>query len=451
MFDNLSDRFQGLFKRLRGQGVLKEQHLQEAHAELKKALFEADVHQDVVEKFVAEVDAAVIGKEIIKSLKPAEQYLAAVHDQLVSTFGSQNKLTFGGRSPHVVLCVGLQGSGKTTSAAKLAYWCKSEGRTALLVPADLQRPAAIEQLKSLGREWDLKVFDTQAGSKPTDVVRAALNQAREQMTDVVIIDTAGRLHIDQELMSELASVRKIAEPEHTLLVVDAMAGQQGLEVAKGFNQTTPLTSVIISKADGDARGGVALSCRAVLNIPITFVGMGEKVDALEVFYPERMASRILDMGDLAGLVEKVQSATDTQAAAEMVKKLGHGKFTLEDFRQQMKEISKVGQMEGILKMLPGARQMMAELDMGKIEKDLSKKEAIINSMTYQERANSKMLNGSRRKRIASGSGSTVTDVNRLVKEFETFAKMMKKGGGKNRGRMPQLPPQMMQMLGGRKF
>lgn len=427
MFENLSGRFQQLFRRLRGHGVLTEKLLREASDELRRTLLEADVHHRVVEHFVQRVTKSSVGIELLKQVAPADQYLRIVHEALTEILGSTTStLNFGGKQPVVIMGVGLQGSGKTTSMAKLAYWCTQQGRRPLLIPADLSRPAAVEQLCALGTAWHLAVTQS-AETSPLRVVEAGLDQARRDLFDTVLIDTAGRLHIDDALMQELAMLRDRAQPAHTVLVVDAMAGQQGLSTAQGFHATTPLTGVIVSKADGDARGGVALSCRAVLGVPILFTGVGEKVDAFEPFHPERMASRILDLGDLATLVEKVQAVTNHETTLERVKKLANGRFTLEDFREQLQEMGQMGKLEGLLKMLPGAGRMLSQINMDQVQKDVKKKGAIINSMTLQERADIRVLNGSRRKLVAAGSGTTVTEVNRLIKEFEMMQKMVKKG------------------------
>lgn len=425
MLDQLSGRFQQIFHTLCGRGVLVEKHLREAQIALRSALQAADVHHAVVDRFIAEVDAAVVGQEWRRSLQPADYYFKAVHEALITALGRQAQpLTFGGGSPVVILCVGLQGNGKTTSAAKLAHWCVGQGRLPLLVPADVRRPAAIEQLQALGAAWNLRVHATAAGQTAAQAVQAGLDEARTTLCDTVIIDTAGRLHIDEPLMAELRTIAGIATPEHTILVIDAMAGQQGLAAAEGFHQVVPLSGVVLSKTDGDARGGVALSCASVLRVPILFVGTGEKVDALEPFHPDRMASRLLDMGDLASLAERAHAVTDREETLARVKKMSSGRFTLEDFRTQLKEVSQLGNIEGLLGMIPGAKQMLAKVDTSRIAGDLRRKEAIIDSMTIQERANVRIFNGSRRKRVASGSGVTVTDVNRLIKEFEMFVKMV---------------------------
>lgn len=443
MFASLSERFSGVIRRLRGHGVLTEKHLEAANAEIRNALLEADVHHSAVDTFLERVQIEALGQEIIKSLKPTDLYLKIVHDALIDTLGGTGtEFDWGGRVPAIVMLVGLQGSGKTTTAAKLGHWFRQQGKRVLLVPVDLARPAAVAQLQALGREWDLPVFDSASATSPVAVAEAALAQARQSLADVVIIDTAGRLHIDTALMQELSDLKKTAQPSHTLLVVDAMAGQQGLIAAQGFHQTTPLSGVILTKADGDARGGVALSCRAALHTPILFVGIGEKVDALEAFHPDRLASRILGMGDLATLSEKVEAVMSRETAAERVQKLAQGAFTLEDYRSQLQDVTKMGSMEGLLKMIPGAGQMLGKVNFEQIQQDLARKEAMINSMTFQERGNTRLLNGSRRKRIASGSGTTVTDVNRLIKEFEIMQKMMKKGA-----RRKGVPPQLLQMLG----
>lgn len=436
-----------MLRRLRGHGVLTEKHLTAASEEIRTALLEADVHHQAAATFLERVQTEALGQEIIKSLKPAELYLKIVYDALIDTLGGTNPaFDWGGRVPVIVMLVGLQGSGKTTTAAKLAHWFRQQGKRPLLVPVDLARPAAVAQLQTLGWEWDLPVFDSTSAPSPVAAAQAALAQARQSLADVVILDTAGRLHIDTALMQELSDLHAATQPTHSLLVVDAMAGQHGLVAAQGFHQTTPLSGVIMTKTDGDARGGVALSCRSVLATPILFLGVGEKVDALEPFHPERLASRILGMGDLATLSEKVEAVMSRETAAERVGKLAKGEFTLEDYRSQLQDVTKLGSMEGLLKMIPGAGQMLGQVNFAQIQADLARKEAIINSMTFQERGNTRLLNGSRRKRIASGSGTTVTDVNRLIKEFEIMQKMMKKGG-----RRKGVPPQLLQMMGRQGF
>ncbi len=444
MFQHLTDRMQSLFRRLRGHGVLTEKHLREVSAELREALLAADVHHTVVDQFVAQVDAAALGQEVVKSLSPADLYLKIVFEALTTALGgATEKLTFGSKPPVVIMLVGLQGSGKTTTAAKLAQWCQAQGRRPLLVPLDLARPAAIAQLQTLGAAANLPVYPSVVADGHTKILSGAFDQARTQLFDTIILDTAGRLHIDDALMQELGAIRARAQPAHTLLVVDAMAGQQGLVAAQGFHAPTPLTGVIMSKADGDARGGVALSTRAVLGVPIFFTGQGEKIEALELFYPDRMASRILDMGDLQGLAEKVETITDRATAESRVRKLASGRFTMEDYREQLKDIAKVGQWEGMLKMIPGMGRVLPQINMDAMKGELTKKEAIINSMTFAERSDVRLLNGSRRKRIAAGSGTSVTEVNRLIKEFELLSKMMKKGPGGQK----QMAAQMMQMMG----
>ncbi|MBI4237345.1 MAG: signal recognition particle protein [Deltaproteobacteria bacterium] len=442
MFEKLTDRVHGLFRRLRGHGTLTERDLHDAAEEVRQALLEADVHHTVVDQVLIKVQSSAVGQEVIKSLTPADQYLRVLYETVVEILGGETKpFSYGSTLPAVILCVGLQGSGKTTTAAKLALAAKQQGRRPLLVPADLQRPAAVAQLLTVAREWDLPTFDSTTLRAPLDVVEAALEQARTALHDTVIIDTAGRLHIDAPLMDELRAIYQRVTPTQTLLVVDAMAGQQGLVAAQGFHAVTPLTGVIVSKADGDARGGVVLSCAAVCQVPIYFVGTGEKIDALEPFYPDRMASRIVGMGDLATLAERVATITDQATTLERVRKLANGAFTLEDYRAQLREMCKVEQWGELMQLVPGMARMTGQLDFDKVRSDVRNKEAIINSMTLSERGDVRLLNGSRRKRIAQGSGTSVTEVNRLIKEFEILQKMMKKGGRK-RG----VPPEMLQLL-----
>lgn len=428
MFPNLTERFQTVFRNLRGRGVIAATHLAEANAGLRAALLAADVHHDVVAKFLVAVEAAAIGREVTQGLQPVEQYLRIVHEELTRVLGgAARSLTLSGKPPVVILCVGLQGSGKTTTVAKLGAWWKRQGRRPLCIAADLARPAAVGQLQTLAGEAGIRVALPVPGRSVVAVVEDGLAAARAQMCDIVLIDTAGRLHIDAALMQELAAVARVARPVQTLLAVDAMAGQEGLAAARGFHEVVPLSGMLLTKADGDARGGVALSCVAVIGAPIFFVGTGERLDALEPFHPDRMAARILDLGDLATLAEQVGAAVDQGQAARRMQTLAKGKWTLEDYRDQLKESTKLGQWEKMLGMLPGAHQLMQQVDMERVKLEVRRKLAVIDSMTPKERCNIKLLNGSRRRRIAAGSGTTVPDVNRLVKEFETLQIMMKRG------------------------
>lgn len=428
MFEGLSDRLQGAFKKLRGQGVIKEEHINEALREVRMALLEADVSFKVVKDFTARIKEKALGQEVLKSLSPAQQVIKIVNDELTELMGgSQSKLTVAQKPPTVIMLVGLQGAGKTTTAGKLSAALKKQGKTPLMVACDVYRPAAVKQLQVLGEQLGVPVFTVENSLKPVEIANQAVQKAESMLCDTVIIDTAGRLHINEELMDELQNIKKKVQPQEILLVVDAMIGQESVTVAESFNEKLGLTGLILSKLDGDARGGAALSIKAVTGCPIKYVGMGEKLDALEPFYPDRMASRILGMGDILGLIEKVTTGIDMEKAAEMEKKLRKEEFTLEQFLEQLQMIKKMGSLGSILDMLPGMGGKLKELRDAKIDdKELAHTEAIIKSMTLKERRNPDILNGSRRKRIALGSGMKVQDVNRLIKQFEESRKMMKK-------------------------
>ncbi|CAB4692054.1 MAG: signal recognition particle protein [Actinobacteria bacterium] len=450
MFDRLSDRFDGILKRLRGKGRLTEADVDEMLAEIRTALLEADVNVRVVRSVVSRIREQAIGIELSKALDPGQQVIKIVNQELTAMLGGEVlKLTYASRPPTVILMAGLQGSGKTTASGKLARWFKSQGRNPLLVGADLQRPAAVEQLRTLGRQIDVPVFseadDIVRSGKgdPVSVAQRGLQEARRLGKDVLIIDTAGRLAIDEELMEEVRRISATTEPHYTFLVIDAMTGQDAVDTAERFHQALAIDGVILSKLDGDARGGAALSVKEVIGRPIAFASTGEKLDAFEQFHPDRMASRILGMGDMLSLIEKAEQALDQEQAEAAATRLMEGEFTLDDFLEQMQAVKKMGPINNLLGMMPG---MPKELKGAKIEDDqLSRVEAIIRSMTPVERRKPEIINGSRRLRIANGSGTSTGEVNRLVKQFSEMQKMMKRfggmaGGKKGKRRMPMMPP-----------
>ncbi len=429
MFDNLTEKFDAVFKKLRGHGRLTEENIQEALREVRLVLLEADVNFRVVKDFVATVRERAVGQDVLKSLTPAQQVIKVVREELARLMGEgeDNALDLAARPPVAVMLCGLQGAGKTTTCGKLALKLRKEKRNPLLVPADIYRPAAIEQLKTLGRQLNVPVFDSRADMDPVEICRQARRFAELNGYDTLILDTAGRLHIDEALMGELQRIKEAVAPREVLFVADAMTGQDAVTVAQSFDQQLDLTGVILTKLDGDARGGAALSVRAVTGKPIKLVGLGEKLDALETFHPDRMAQRILGMGDVLSLIEKAQSAIDQDEAATMQERLRKDGFTLENFRDQLQAIKKMGSMESILKLIPGAGKALKEMQGTQLpDKELKKIEAIINSMTARERRDHRVLNGSRRLRIARGSGTTVQDVNQLLKRFTEAQKMMKK-------------------------
>ncbi len=441
MFESLSDKILSGLKKISGQGKISQSQIEEALKTIRLALLEADVNFKVVKQFVDAVSVKAMGQEIVASVTAGQQIIKIVHDELVHLLGDTNSaLNFLGHGPHVIMLVGLQGAGKTTSSAKLARHISKKGRQPLLVPVDVQRPAAIEQLKTLGRSLNLPVFDTQGSDRPSTICKKALVFAQENGKDTLIVDTAGRLQIDEELMSELVDIKKILSPAEILFVADSMSGQEAVNVALGFHEKLCLTGVVLTKMDGDARGGAALSIKATTGIPVKFVGISEKLDGLEPFHPDRIAGRILDMGDVVGLVEKASEVFEESKAKDLAKKIRKNQFTLEDFRDQMRQLRKMGPLEGILKMLPGMGQVSKQIkNMAPPEKELTKIEAIINSMTVQERENYHVLNGSRRARIAKGSGTHVSDINRFIKQFEQTRKMMQMMTRPGSGGMGGLP------------
>ncbi|HEX2043616.1 MAG TPA: signal recognition particle protein [Acidimicrobiales bacterium] len=433
MFDALSDRFDAIFKRLRGRGRLGEAEVDEVLREIRLALLEADVNFRVVKNLIARIREDCIGADLSNSLSPAQQVIKIVHQELIASLGGENlKITYAPRPPTVILLAGLQGSGKTTAAAKLARWFKRQGRNPMLVGADLQRPAAVDQLRILGNQIGVPVWSEP--TVPEQVAKSGVEEARRLGRDVLIVDTAGRLHVDEELMDEARRISAAVDPDYTFLVVDAMTGQDAVTVAESFHATLAIDGVILSKLDGDARGGAALSVKEVIGRPIAFASVGEKLADFELFHPDRMASRILGMGDMLTLIEKAEEAYDRQEAEKAAAKLQEGRFTLEDFLEQMQQIKKMGPLQNIVGMLPGIPKELkkAEID----DREVARVEAIIRSMTPEERRSPEILNGSRRLRVANGSGVSTSEVNQLLKQFKEMQKMMKllgRGkGGKGR-------------------
>lgn len=426
-FEGLSEKLQGVFKKLKGKGVLSEADVNEAMREVKMALLEADVNFKVVKSFVASVKEKCLGADVLQSLTPAQQVIKIVNEELVSLMGGTgSKLTYSSSGFTVILLAGLQGTGKTTTAGKLGAYLKKNGKKPMLAACDVYRPAAIDQLEVVGERVGVPVYTDRAEKRPEKIAEAAAKEAEYRGYDVLIVDTSGRLHIDEELMEELVRVRDAVRPHEILLVVDALTGQDAVTAAEGFNNALGIDGIIMTKLDGDSRGGAALSVKAVTGKPIKFIGMGEKFDALEPFHPERMASRILGMGDMLSLIEKAQEQFDEKEAEELEKKIRKNQFTLEDFLSQMGQIKKMGGMRSIVGMLPGVGgQKISDEDIEKSEKEFIRMEAIINSMTKEERNNPKILNASRRKRIAAGSGQPVSQINQLIKRYEEACKVMK--------------------------
>jgi signal recognition particle subunit SRP54 len=441
MLESLSDKFEAIFKKLRGEARIREAHLEETLREVRLALLEADVNVEVVKQFTEAIRRQALGEDVLQSLTPGQQIIKIVHQELVRLMGEEGRgLDLSASPPVPVMLVGLQGSGKTTTVAKLARYLKLEKkRNPYLVPADVRRPAAIEQLRLLGEQVDCAVHPSRADQNPVAICREALVTARNQGYDVCLFDTAGRLHIDEELMQELADIRAAVSPHEIVLVADAMTGQDAVNVARGFHERLDVSGVILSKMEGDARGGAALSIRAISGAPILFLGVGEKLDALEPFHAERLASRILGMGDVLSLIERAEKAFDQKQAEQLEKKLRRDEFSLEDFRDQLRAMKKMGSVGELLGMIPGLGKMARGVDTGKAEKDLARIEAIINSMTRQERHNPNLLNARRRQRVALGSGTSVTDINRFLKQYTQMKKMMKKLTGGMRGLRLGLP------------
>lgn len=450
MFENLTDKLQSVFDRLASKGKLTETDVNTAMREVRLALLEADVNFKVVKEFVERVKQRAIGSEVMSSLTPAQQVVKIVNEELIELLGKPVALNMNGQPPIVIMLVGLQGAGKTTMAAKLALRLRKSGQRPMLVAADIYRPAAIQQLEILGKQIDVPVHSEGNQIAPSTIVKNAVRIAREKAYNVVLLDTAGRLQIDDSMMQELEQVRMITRPNDILLVVDAMTGQEAVNVAEGFNKRVPLTGLIMTKIDGDARGGAALSVRSVTGVPIKFLGTGEKLADLEPFQPDRLASRILGMGDVLSLIERAQESISNESAEELEKKLQKGDFNLEDFREQLKQIKRLGPLTDIIGMIPGMGKMVKDIDPRMAEKNMKQTEAIINSMTLKERRNPDLLNASRRRRIATGSGTKVEDVNALIKQFRDMQKLMKQlgimGGGK--GGRRGLPGNLMNMFRG---
>ena len=442
MFESLSDKLDAAFRKLKGHGKLSEKNIEDGLKEVRLALLEADVHYRVAKRFIAEVKERALGQEVLASVPPAQQVIKIVNAELTELMGSQNEdLNLSGPSPAAVMLVGLQGSGKTTTAGKLSVFLRKKGRKPFLVPADVYRPAAIDQLKKLGQQLEVPVFSSSTDLDPVDICRQAKTAAHQQGCDTLLLDTAGRLHIDDDLMAELSRIKDTVKPADILLVADAMTGQDAVNIAESFNDTLDIGGVVLTKMDGDARGGAALSIREITGKPIKFIGVGEKLSELEPFHPDRLASSILGMGDVLTLIEKAQDAVDEKKAAELEKKLRKSQFTLEDFRDQMVQIRKMGSMGDIMKMIPGMGKLKQMKNLDVDENEFVRIEAIINSMTPREREQHTIINGSRRKRIAKGSGTRVQDVNRLLKNYTQLLKLLKKlnkGGmsGLQRGMLP---------------
>ncbi|HIT88044.1 MAG TPA: signal recognition particle protein [Candidatus Coprocola pullicola] len=435
-FESLSNKLQEVFKQLRSKGKLTEDDVKTAMREVKIALLEADVNFKIVKQFIKKVTERAVGTQVLEGLNPGQQVIKIVNEELIDLMGTtQSKLTFANRPPTVYMMVGLQGAGKTTSSGKLAGLLRKQGKNPLLVACDVYRPAAIKQLQVVAKTYNIAVFEMGDKISPVEISKKALEYAAEQKHDVVLVDTAGRLHINEELMEELKNIKTAIRPQEILLVVDAMTGQDAVTVAESFDSQLGIDGIILTKLDGDARGGAALSVRSVTNKPIKYIGMGEKMEDLEPFYPDRMASRILGMGDVLSLIEKAQQNFDEKQAMELQKKMRENDFTLDDFLEQMQQVKKMGPIKDLLGMIPGMSQInMEALNQVDPAKEMSRTEAIIQSMTKEERANPSILNGPRKKRIANGCGRSIADVNRLLKQFEELKKLMKQMNDMQKGK-----------------
>ena len=438
MFEDLSAKLEGVFKKLRRHGKLSESNIKDALREVRRVLLEADVNYKVARTFINQVQERAVGKEVLQSITPGQQVIKIVHDELIALMGRKSEgISFDATPPTVVMLVGLQGSGKTTAAAKLAHLFRSKGRHPLLVAADIYRPAAIDQLEVLGRSMEVPVYRASEGTRPERICADGVRQARKEGLDTVVLDTAGRLHVDGEMMAELERIKAQVSPHEILFVADAMTGQDAVRAAQEFLNRLDFGGVILTKLDGDARGGAALSIRMVTDRPIKFVGVGEKLDALEVFHPDRMASRILGMGDVVSLVERVQQSVDTEKAQKWEEKLLKEAFTFDDFLEQLEQLKKMGPLDQLIGMIPGAGKAMRGMKLD--EKTFVHTEAIVRSMTREERARPHLVNGSRRRRIARGSGTRVQEVNQLMKQFSMMQKMMKSMGKMGRLGKGMLP------------
>lgn len=438
MFESLSDRLQNVFDQLSAKGKLTEADVNTALREVRMALLEADVNLKVAKDFIKRVQERAVGVEVQKSLKPSQQVIKIVHEELMETLGQPGRLNLSGPSPRVIMLVGLQGSGKTTTAAKLALMLRRDGRRPWLVAGDTYRPAAVDQLVTLAKQLDIPIHQEGIQASPPDICVRGVQAAKDAGASVVILDTAGRLQINEDMMHELQAIRDRTQPAEILLVADAMTGQEAVRIAEGFNEQVGLTGLILTKVDGDARGGAAISMREVTGVPIKYMGVGEKVDALELFHPDRLASRILGMGDMMTLIEKAEQAFDEKEAERLQKKLMKNQFTLEDFLSQLQQVKKLGTVGQILDMLPGIGRLRQQvnIDNEEAQKQLKKVEAIIYSMTPAERRNPKVLNANRKRRIAAGSGTTVQDINALLKQFREMQRLMRMLG---KGQMPKIP------------
>jgi signal recognition particle subunit SRP54 len=432
VFRNLSEKLQNVFKDITRRGKLTEADVDAALREVRMALLEADVNFTVVKDFLARVKARAVGAEVSKALNPGQQVIKIVHEELITTLGEPGKLNLSGQPPRTIMLVGLQGAGKTTMAAKLARWLRSQGHRPMLVAADPYRPAAAEQLKILGAQIDVPVFS--GPESPPDLCAKAVQHAADIGHTVVILDTAGRLQIDPAMMAEVAAIKERTTPDEVLLVADAMTGQEAVRIADGFNKQAGLTGLILTKVDGDARGGAAISMRSVTGVPIKFLGTSEKIDGIEAFAPDRLSGRILGMGDILGLIEKAEATFDLQETQKAQERLTSGEFTLEDFRDQLRQIKKMGPLGQLMEMVPGMGKLAGQVDQQDVDRNMRRIEAIINSMTSHERRNPQVLNASRKRRVAAGSGTSVQEINQLVKQFRDMQKMMKQiGRTKGRG------------------
>lgn len=434
MFEALGDRLQTVFDKLQGRGKLTEADVDVAMREVRLALLEADVNFKVVKEFVGRVRERAIGQEVMRSLTPGQQVVKIVHEELITTLGEPGRLNLGAQSPAVIMLVGLQGAGKTTMAGKLALYLRKQGRRPLMVAADVYRPAAIEQLQTLGRQLDIPVYSEGVDANPVNVCANGVKQAVATGATVVILDTAGRLTINDMMMDEIKGIKQRVNPIETLLVADAMTGQEAVRVATDFHQAVTLTGLVMTKVDGDARGGASISMREVTGVPIKFLGTGEKLNAVEVFHPDRLAGRILGMGDMMSLIEKAQSEMDQEEAQRAGQRLVSGEFDLEDFLSQMQQMKRLGPIGKLIEMVPGMNKMAGDVDLSNAEKDMKRIEAIIQSMTTEERRKPKLLKASRKRRIAGGSGTSVQEVNMLLRQFQDMQQMMKTVQKKGRGR-----------------
>lgn len=436
MFEALTERLQDVFDQLGRQGKLSEADVDRAMREVRLALLEADVNLKVAKDFIKRVKERAIGAEVTKSLSPAQQVVKIVHEELIDTLGEAGRLSLSGATPRVIMLVGLQGSGKTTTAAKLALQMRRDGRRPYLIAADTYRPAAVDQLVTLAKQIDVPYWEEGTTTAPPTIAKNGLSAARGENATVVLIDTAGRLQIDADMMAELEAIKAITNPAEILLVADSMTGQEAVRIAEGFNDAVGVTGLILTKVDGDARGGAAISMRAVTGVPIKYLATGEKLDALEVFHPDRLASRILGMGDMLSLIEKAEQTFDAKEAEKLQNKLLRDQFTLEDFLQQMQQVKRLGPIGQLLDMIPGMSRLGRDVDLSGADDEFKKIEAIIYSMTPQERRNPRVLNASRKRRVASGSGTSVQDINALLKQFRQMQRLMKQI---RKGRMPNIP------------